>query len=543
VINQTEALVAIDVNSGKATRERNIEATALKTNMEAAEEACRQLRLRDLAGLIVIDFIDMEESKNNRAVEKILKDNLKDDRARVQMGRISSFGLMEISRQRRRTGVLEGTTHVCPHCEGVGRVRSVESSALSALRAVEMEALRGGGELTLKVPAAVGLYILNEKRGHLARIHHVHNLYVTIQVDEALAHADHELERTSLGEHSLHPLDSAALALPAQALVEDDDFVAPDDEEDDEEIVSEDDDGAEAEMAARPARTEPREPRREDDSDGRGGRRRRRRRGGRRDEEETEVAAASDGPAEPAPELDADADGDEELDKDGRRRRRGRRGGRRSREEDRPRDGFAWARPRVPFGNDPFQWHDPATLEGGGMLSIKEQAEPQVASLATVRPEPVQEPVVTAPVIPDLAPAGAASFPDEVWVELPTEPETARKPRRSRTRGKKAEAEVVTESAEGPVEPEAVASTAETLAPEPATEVLETVPEVELAPEAEVIQDGPAAAAPSIMEAELTSIASDPKAVFAPVPTVVSDPDPSEIQAPPEKPKRGWWRR
>ncbi len=126
VINQTEALVAVDVNSGRATKERNIEATALKTNMEAAEEACRQLRLRDLAGLIVIDFIDMEEAKNNRAVEKRMKDCLKDDRARIQIGRISSFGLMELSRQRRRTGILEGTTHVCPHCAGAGRVRSVE---------------------------------------------------------------------------------------------------------------------------------------------------------------------------------------------------------------------------------------------------------------------------------------------------------------------------------------------------------------------------------------------------------------------------------
>ncbi|HEY3949366.1 ribonuclease E/G, partial [Phenylobacterium sp.] len=162
VINQTEALVAVDVNSGKSTRERNIEATALKTNMEAAEEAARQLRLRDLAGLIVIDFIDMDESKNNRAVEKKLKDCLKDDRARVQMGKISAFGLMEISRQRRRSGVLEGTTHVCPHCAGVGRVRSVESSALSMLRSVELEAGKNGpGVIHLRVPSAVALYILN----------------------------------------------------------------------------------------------------------------------------------------------------------------------------------------------------------------------------------------------------------------------------------------------------------------------------------------------------------------------------------------------
>ncbi len=177
VINQTEALVAIDVNSGKATRERNIEATALKTNLEAAEEAARQLRLRDLAGLIVIDFIDMDEAKNNRAVEKVLKDCLASDRARIQMGRISSFGLMEISRQRRRSGILEGTTQICPHCGGAGRIRSVESSALATLRAVEMEALNGGGEVVVRVPRDVSLYILNHKREYLTRLLQTHGLF------------------------------------------------------------------------------------------------------------------------------------------------------------------------------------------------------------------------------------------------------------------------------------------------------------------------------------------------------------------------------
>ncbi len=155
--------------------------------MEAAEEAARQLRLRDLAGLIVIDFIDMDEAKNNRAVEKVLKDALKDDRARIQMGKISGFGLMEISRQRRRTGVLEGTTHVCEHCDGTGRVRSVESSALAALRAVEVEALQGGGAVTLKVSRPVGLYILNEKRAYLLRLQQTHALFVTVLVDDSLA--------------------------------------------------------------------------------------------------------------------------------------------------------------------------------------------------------------------------------------------------------------------------------------------------------------------------------------------------------------------
>src|SRR6201996_647626 len=235
VINQTEALVAVDVNSGRSTRERNIEATALKTNMEAAEEAARQLRLRDLAGLIVIDFIDMDEGKNNRAVEKVLKDALKDDRARVQMGKISSFGLMEISRQRRRSGVLEGTTHVCEHCAGTGRVRSVESSALAALRSLEIEGLKGGGEATLNVPTAVALYILNEKRGHLARLHQAFGLFVTVAVDDALVHADCTIERTSM-ETRAEPLLPVAPSPAYEPMVDDgyDDEAFEDEDEDEE---------------------------------------------------------------------------------------------------------------------------------------------------------------------------------------------------------------------------------------------------------------------------------------------------------------------
>src|SRR5690606_19857160 len=259
VINQTEALVAIDVNSGRATRERNIEATALKTNMEAAEEAARQLRLRDLAGLIVIDFIDMDEAKNNRAVEKVLKDALKDDRARAQTGKISPFGLMEISRQRRRTGVLEGTTHVCEHCQGVGRVRSVESSALAALRAVEVEALKGGGELALKVPRAVGLYILNEKRGHLARLHENLDLFVTVVIDDSLPHAEHEIERTASETRPDHAVVAKAPAQLPLAEPELDVFDEVEDEEE-EEIELEDETGeddaarAEAEDSGRGGR-------------------------------------------------------------------------------------------------------------------------------------------------------------------------------------------------------------------------------------------------------------------------------------------------
>ena len=276
VINQTEALVAVDVNSGKSTRERNIEATALKTNMEAAEEAARQLRLRDLAGLIVIDFIDMDESKNNRSVEKKLKDCLKDDRARVQMGKISAFGLMEISRQRRRSGVLEGTTHVCEHCQGTGRVRSVESSALAALRTLELEALKGGGEATLKTPRAVGLYILNEKRAHLARLQQTMGLFVTVVVDDDMAHADCLIERTSMETRPDHAMAAAPLAAYEPMVddgYDDEAFEDEDEEEEDEEAIEREDTDDDEPRAIAAGRGREERPRIRDDDD-RGGRRR-----------------------------------------------------------------------------------------------------------------------------------------------------------------------------------------------------------------------------------------------------------------------------
>ena len=168
VINQTEALVAIDVNSGRATREHHIEDTALKTNLEAAEEVARQLRLRDLAGLIVIDFIDMDENRNNRTVERRLKDALKNDRARIQVGRISHFGLMEMSRQRIRSSVLESSTDKCPHCGGTGHVRSVSSVTLHLLRMIEEMLLKGATHnLIVRTRTEVALYVLNHKRAHL----------------------------------------------------------------------------------------------------------------------------------------------------------------------------------------------------------------------------------------------------------------------------------------------------------------------------------------------------------------------------------------
>ena len=195
VIHPTEALVSVDVNSGRSTKERNVERTALRTNMEAAEELARQMRLRDLAGLIVVDFIDMDEHKNNRAVERRMKEALTQDRARIQTSRISQFGLMEISRQRRRRSLLEGSTTSCPHCSGVGRKRTVESSALAAIRAVEEFAVRGKAKrICLKTSHDVALYLLNEKRDLLTQVDEIADVFTEVVGDDAFIRPHFELE-------------------------------------------------------------------------------------------------------------------------------------------------------------------------------------------------------------------------------------------------------------------------------------------------------------------------------------------------------------
>lgn len=197
VMDQTEALVAIDVNSGRATKERNIEETALKTNLEAADEIARQLRLRDMAGLVVIDFIDMEEARNNHAVERRMKEALKRDRARVQMGRITGFGLMELSRQRLHSSFLETSYTPCPHCRGKGLIRSTESASIHALHLLEEEGIkRRFGEIRLTVPTAVALYVLNRKRADLGKIEERYKMRISIEGDDALLSAtDYRIER------------------------------------------------------------------------------------------------------------------------------------------------------------------------------------------------------------------------------------------------------------------------------------------------------------------------------------------------------------
>ncbi|MGE3872439.1 MAG: Rne/Rng family ribonuclease [Parvibaculaceae bacterium] len=222
VINQTEALVSIDINSGKATREHNIEDTALKTNLEASDEIARQLRLRDLAGLVVIDFIDMEEKRNNRSVERRLKEALKNDRARIQVGRISHFGLLEMSRQRLRPSLLEGSTRVCPHCEGRGIVRSVSSCALSVMRAIEEHLItRKSENLTVKCHRDVAAYVLNEKRNHLLDLEASYGISIFIVPSDDIKGSQAQIERA--GERAMPQRKTAVAPVKIDTAFQDSD--------------------------------------------------------------------------------------------------------------------------------------------------------------------------------------------------------------------------------------------------------------------------------------------------------------------------------
>ncbi len=275
VIGVTEALVAIDVNSGRATRENSIEDTATKTNLEAADEIPRQLRLRDLAGLIVIDFIDMEDRRNNAAVEKRIKDRLKMDRARIQIGRISGFGLLEMSRQRLRPGMLEATTQPCPHCHGTGHTRSDDSLALSILRELEEEGGRKRSkEVLVKVPFQIANYILNQKRDHVAMIESRFGLSVRVEGDPHKISPEFEIERFKVATRFVpEPVENAAIrldSLPMPEEVEDD--IADESETEDDEVSS-------ADARSEPERSDAKGDDRVD-GDGKKRRRRRRRRGG-----------------------------------------------------------------------------------------------------------------------------------------------------------------------------------------------------------------------------------------------------------------------
>ncbi|HUC50998.1 MAG TPA: Rne/Rng family ribonuclease [Xanthobacteraceae bacterium] len=450
VLNQTEALVSIDVNSGRATREHHIEDTALKTNLEAADEISRQLRLRDLAGLIVIDFIDMDEKRNNRSVERRLKECLKHDRARIQVGRISHFGLLEMSRQRIRTSVLESSTEKCPYCGGSGHVRSVSSLALQVLRALEEQLMRGATHnLIARTRPDVALYVLNQKRAHLRALEERFAITITITADESVtAPQAFVIDR---GEQVHSP--EAAKALAERTQVD----AAPLEDDDDLEdlVLAEDENGEEASSpAAVPEQGEGVGPRR---------RRRRRRRGGRNGGERDYAQAHENEPAhddEPghdhADEQDHDqvsvagpgdefaSDGDPEAEageqpgefaaeghgENGeprggeRRRRRGRRGGRRNRsrngngafdshrQEDRQENRFE------------DQSESEATFASAQELTATPSAEPElnsaVADLDASPPAPHEQPAsAEAPHVPS-PPAEPARRRSTVRERAPT---------------------------------------------------------------------------------------------------------------------------
>ena len=404
VINPTEALVSIDVNSGRATKERNIETTALKTNLEAAAEVARQMRLRDLAGLIVIDFIDMEENRNNRAVERKLKECLKSDRARIQIGRISHFGLLEMSRQRMRAGMLEGSTVVCPACQGSGLIRSVESTALHVLRAVEAEALKGThAAFTLKVPADVAFYVLNQKRTHLLDIEARCAVSIFIESNPALQASDYEIQPADARDTGR--TRPAAGAVNIESTYQDDDADMAD-------AASGATVSGESVEADEPGEDE--EPKK---------RRRPRRR--RKPKDETSAAledASTDVPASDRDE-DADAGSDEESDSDNAkpksRRRRGRRGGRRNRRGRETAEGAQAAsngQPSDASDNETAAEAIVAFVEPGepDRLETFETADSAPSTISGYESEPEPEPVLVSYSAPTPTPAfDEEALPDE----------------------------------------------------------------------------------------------------------------------------------
>jgi ribonuclease E len=529
VINPTEALVSIDINSGRSTREHGIEQTAVATNLEAAREIARQLRLRDMAGLVVIDFIDMELNGNIRKVEKAMKEALKDDRARIQVGRISGFGLMEMSRQRLRTGVLEASTRACPHCEGTGLVRTASSSGLSALRMLEEEAARGRGSLvTLRASQEAAFYVLNNKRRELDEIEGRYGVAITILPDGEVEGA-----RMSVEASGPRPVQVVSYA---PIVDEEEDLDLPEEIEDDEE---------EAEFAE--TRGE-REDQREGEREG-GGRRRRRRRRGRRgsqgeQQDGAEDAAVARDEAGEGSEDEAGEDGDltdeaaeaAEVDAaadengDGRRRgRRGRRGGRRRRGGDQLAEGAADAGGEaVETAGAPAEAVAEPVAAAAEIEVVAEAPEaPAPRTRRRPRARKAAEPEVTAePVAEAAEPAAEAPAP---------KPKRGRKKAAPVVEAEEAPAEEapVVEAVEEPAKPKRTRrKKAEPVAEVAATEVAEVT---QAAPTEEAAPEAAPAPEPVAVEAEA---APEP----APEPaTANGGPEAEAEQDGP--PRRGWWQR
>ncbi|WP_225207268.1 Rne/Rng family ribonuclease [Novosphingobium huizhouense] len=557
VINPTEALVSIDINSGRSTKEHGIEQTAVATNLEAAREIARQLRLRDMAGLVVIDFIDMEYGSNIRKVEKAMKDALKNDRARIQVGRISGFGLMEMSRQRLRTGVLEATTRACPHCDGSGLVRTASSAGLSALRLIEDEAAKGKGNVvTLYASQEAAIYVLNAKRGDLAEIEDRYGVSV-----EVIPEGENEGAKMRVASRGPKP-DFVPKFAPIVELAED---------EDDE---IEDDYDAEEEAA-----DEPREPRREReardggrDGDGEGGRRKRRkrRRGRGRDRREDEGAEGSD--AIESDDGDHDGEGAGEAAGDGEERagedragedragdeRAGEdRGGRRRRRRSRRRRGgrdTEGNETEVEAGEAEAGEADAGDAVAGGTGGEAGDAVVAEAPLAAAAEAPAAEPVAAeAPAKPKRtrrkkadadAPAVSAEAvvePAPAASEEPVAEEAPAKPKR--TRRKKADADAPVEAAPTeaapvetlPVEADAAAEDA------PAKPKRTRRKKAEVAAEVEAQADAPAAetTAGVAEPAAQAATGTDADAAGPVADAAAQEADAGEASPP----RRGWWQR
>jgi len=468
VINQTEALVAIDVNSGRATREHHIEDTATKTNCEAAEEVARQLRLRDLAGLIVIDFIDMDEHRNNRTVERRLKEALKNDRARIQVGRISHFGLMEMSRQRIRSSVLESSTDKCPHCGGTGHVRSVSSVTLHMLRMIEEMLLKGATHnIIVRTRSEVALYALNHKRAHLRDLESRFQITITVNADASVGAAQPFLIEKGEMVHSVEAAKAilAQQQQPAPAVVDEEDRLdeSVEDEVEESEAESEADDEAddegesEGDTEREPADSSAEQTETLGENGQRRGRRRRRRGRGGRDHEPREGGVQREGTPQRAASHEGEDAGEtegapteahegqegqeaqagqsgqngrpphpgEQRDGDGRRRRRGRRGGRRNR-RDREEGGYAGqngGQSGQPEGQEHQQGVEPEVADAVADLGGRTHEEAPVAP-AMHSPQPFE------PVARETPPAETAVEPPAP-VSVPAEPKrrsTVREP-------------------------------------------------------------------------------------------------------------------
>jgi ribonuclease E len=557
VINPTEALVSIDVNSGRSTRERNIETTAVKTNIEAAHEAARQMRLRDLAGLIVIDFIDMDESKNVRAVEKVMKDALKRDRARLQMGRISQFGLMEISRQRRRTSLIEGSTEICPHCKGSGHIRSVESSALVALRGLEKEGMRGRAKrVRISLPTAIAIYMLNEKRDHLLAIEQRFQMSISVASDDEIIAPDIVIEAVELrapGEEFVIPRQVAVIDPEDSA-----DELIMDDEDDELEAVE--DESPEPERSRSRSGREPAPARAaeaasadgETAEDGTRRRRRRRRRKGSPEDGAAEPVAAAETldadaivEASEADESDAGetvpgAMSGEDGDSPRRRRRRGRRGGRsRRRTEDQD------------TGAQPADAGESVPAEAGpdtpAPAAIAAEDEAPSAEKPTRKRAPRRRKTAESEAQPAAsATDDAAQTPPVTEAPIPGLEATADEAPKRRTRRprKTAEASAEAEAPAAPVETEAKAEKPKPRARRKKAEVATDTPA--LAAPAETAEVATETPAPKRKRATPAKSVSEPVAepVAEPAPEPVAETVAETAEAQPAKPsKRGWWNR